>query len=411
MTAGNGPRSGPLPLHGTAEKPASMPWALLAAACLASFAITASGSTRAPFLIDMARDLDVSLPMVANLFGLISVSWGVASFVAGAGSDRWGRRPFLVGAPVGLALCMVAVANSESYLAVVSWAVAGGGFAGLFTGVSLAEVASRVVDHQRGRALSWVMSGQSLTMLIGVPLAALIGAGIGWRGVHICVAALSLISAVAMFATTRPASHPVSGRVSAASPPPTLRAAVSARVVKLLASVVAERICFGLAAVYYATFLQSTHGLSLQVLALPLAVFAVGNILGTLLGGQLADRLANRMLTFAVAMIASGVVAILLFGWRPNVTVSVTLGFLYGLCNALARPSLMASLAEVPAHVRGTVMGLNSTVASIGWLAAAALGGWMLATVGFDGFGPLAALLAISGAALALLGPSIVDRK
>ena len=34
-----------------------LPWPLLLAASLAMFTVAASGTTRAPFLIDMARDL------------------------------------------------------------------------------------------------------------------------------------------------------------------------------------------------------------------------------------------------------------------------------------------------------------------------------------------------------------------
>ena len=111
---------------------------------------------------------------------------------------------------------------------------------------------------------------------------------------------------------------------------------------------IAERVCYGLVAVYYATFLQSTFGLSLSEVALPLAVFALGNILGTLLGGQLADRMTNRLGIFAAAMLASGVAALALFGWQADLTTAVALGFGYVFCNAIARPSLMASLGDVP---------------------------------------------------------------
>jgi predicted MFS family arabinose efflux permease len=62
----------------------------------------------------------------------------------------------------------------------------------------------------------------------------------------------------------------------------------------------------------------------------------------------------------------------------------------------------MAALADVPAEVRGTVMGLNSTVASGGWLAAAAVGGWIIADIGFAGFGPLIAGLTVAAAIIAL---------
>ena len=128
--------------------------------------------------------------------------------------------------------------------------------------------------------------------------------------------------------------------------------------------------------------------------------------IGTIVGGQLGDRLRNRALTFAVALVASGGVAILLFSWPAGAPISTALGFGYMFANAIARPSLMAALSNVPSEVRGTVMGLNSTAASAGWLAAAALGGWILSTIGFSGFGPLAGALAILGAVLALLGRS-----
>jgi hypothetical protein len=55
----------------------------------------------------------------------------------------------------------------------------------------------------------------------------------------------------------------------------------------------------------------------------------------------------------------------------------------------------MAALANVPDEVRGTVLGLNVTSASFGWLGAAAHGGWMMAGNGFAGFGPLAAAIGL----------------
>ena len=377
-----------------------MPWALLLAASLAMFTVGASGTTRAPFLIDMARDLSVSVPLIANLVAVSSVTWGITSIFAGAGSDRWGTRPFLIGGPLGLAVTTIGIATGGSFLSVATWVTLAGGFCGLFSGTIFTEVSSRVLPSQQGRALGWVMSGQSLTLLVGVPLAAWVGSWIGWRGVNVCIVGLAVITAASLWAATtrRSSADPVGTRRV-----PSMRAALSRPVLRLLSMGVAERICYGLVAVYYATFLQSTYALSLEEVALPLAVFALGNIVGTLLGGQLADRLPNRLMIFAIAMLACGGAALALFGWQDDVQTSVALGFGYVFFNAIARPSLMASLSDVPEHIRGTVMGLNVTSNSLGWLGAAGLGGWMIGSFGFAGFGPLAAAVAALAAGLAFI--------
>jgi len=378
-----------------------LPYGLLVVSCLAMFAASSSGTTRAPFLLDMSRDLNTALPLVANLVAMTSIAWGVASLLAGAGSDRFGRRPFLLLGPLGLMLALVGVAQAGSFLTVALWSVAAGGFSGGFTGPVYAEVSARVHAGQRGRALGWVMAGQSLTLLVGVPMAAWIGSFAGWRGVNLCIGVLALAALIGMLITTY-------GRVSSAravgSKPASLGTVMSGPVLRLLTMGVCERVCYGLTAVYFATFLQSTYAISVAAVAIPLALFAAGNILGTIVGGQLADRLSNRLRTFAVAMAGSSGVALLLFGWPANLETSVGLGFLYVFVNAVARPSMLAALTDVPEAIRGTVLGLNVTSASFGWLFAASLGGWMMASYGFGGFGPLAALFGLIGAALALLG-------
>ena len=376
-----------------------LPWPLLSAATLAMFTVSASGTTRAPFLIDMARELSVSVPTVANLVAISSISWGITSLIAGPGCDRWGTRPFLIGGPLALALAATGVATAGGFLMVAAWVTIAGACCGTFSGVIFTEVSLRVPAHQQGRALGWVMSGQSLTLLVGVPLAAWVGSWIGWRGVNLSIAGLALLTVLCMLATTRRRT----GVARSVTRKPSLRGAMTLPVLRLLGMGVTERICYGLVAVYYATFLQSTYAVSLSAVALPLAVFAAGNILGTLLGGQLADRLPNRMAIFAAAMFASGLAALLLFGWQSGLQTSVALGFGYVFFNAIARPSLMASLSDVSEQVRGTVMGLNVTSNSIGWLSAAGLGGWMIGSFGFSGFGPLAAIVAVSGGSLALL--------
>src|SRR4051812_44878045 len=174
----------------------ALPWALIGAACLGSFAATSSGTTRAPFLLVMSHDLGVSMPLVANLVSMTATAWGFTSAFGGWLSDRVGRRVMLVGGLFCLALAMCGQAMAGNFLWVAVWATIAGGCAGTFPGVVFADVSSRADDRQRARALGWVMTGQSLTLVVGVPLAAWIGALIGWRGWNVCIAGLALAGAL-----------------------------------------------------------------------------------------------------------------------------------------------------------------------------------------------------------------------
>lgn len=380
-----------------------MPWALVIACCIGMFAATASGSTRAPFLIEMAADFAVGLPAIANLFGMTAIFWGISSFLSGKGADRWGRRFFLVAGPGGLAASLVAISLTEQYWSMVFCVAIAAAFCGSFTAVSMAEVSLRTSDPQRGRALGWVMSGQSLTLLIGTPSAALIGASIGWRGVHVTVAGVAVFAVILLLVNTgRRSENPEIFHRPAGTAPPTLLQALNAPVVRLFASLILERIGFGLAAFFYPAFLRTAYDLQIATVALPLVAFAVGNIAGTILGGQLADRYPFRRKSIAGMLFLSGAFALAWFLWTPDLMTTTLLGVGFSLFNALSRPPMVSALADGPAEVRGVIMGLNSTVASIGWLTASVLGGWFYMSSGFSGFGPLILFTSAIGALILL---------
>jgi predicted MFS family arabinose efflux permease len=63
----------------------------------------------------------------------------------------------------------------------------------------------------------------------------------------------------------------------------------------------------------------------------------------------------------------------------------------------------MATFSEVPAELRGTILGLNISMSSVGWLGAATLGGWLVARYGFASLGVLTVGVAGTGALLAVI--------
>lgn len=388
-----------------------LPWRLVIAASIGMFAATSTGSTRSPFLPDIAADLSVSLPAVANLFGVTACSWGISSFVAGRLSDRLGRRPFLFGAPVCLALAMFAVAHVPTYTALVIITIFAGLCCGAFTATAMAEVSVQTGVSHQGRALGYVMTGQSLTLLVGVPLAAWLGASIGWRGMHLVLAGLAAFAVVAMIFGLRSQETGVSTSKTETRTKSKLGEAMTGPVIRLFIALVFERICFGLAVFYYASYLRTAYNLPVSDVALPLVVFALGNILGTMIGGQVADKFPYRRISFAVALVIAGCFAVPWFAWPAGLGITVGFGVLFAFFNGMARPPLLAALADVPPQFRGAVMGLNSAIASLGWLTAALAGGWLYAGIGFVGFSPLMALMCVIAAIVVVPDTRLVQQQ
>ena len=87
------------------------------------------------------------------------------------------------------------------------------------------------------------------------------------------------------------------GRVSSArvrgARAPSLRTALFLPAIRLLGMGIMERICNGLTAVYFVTFLQSTYHLTLNVVTLPLAVRR-GRCFGWLSEGPMSRRSPTR---------------------------------------------------------------------------------------------------------------------
>jgi len=104
-------RVGTRALSPVADRPAApaktRPAALLVTLCWTTFLVSSAGTAIAPFLLDMARDLDAELAAVGNLVALLSIAWGCMSLTAGTASDRVGRRPILLGGVLTLGAARV----------------------------------------------------------------------------------------------------------------------------------------------------------------------------------------------------------------------------------------------------------------------------------------------------------------
>ena len=132
-------------------------------------------------------------------------------------------------------------ATSHSYAEAVGWQIVSGLGGGAFMGTVYATVSDHVPPGTRGRAMSWVITGQSLSLLLGVPLVTLLGALGGWRGAVAMHGAIVVLTALAVRIVTPPdpPRHPHAAR--AKTPFAVL---LKPKLMALLAAGTTERFCF-----------------------------------------------------------------------------------------------------------------------------------------------------------------------
>lgn len=384
----------------TRSNAAALPLGLLAVGGAGMFMSGSIGTGRAPFLLQMAGDLNVDIVVLSHMLAGSSVAVGVSSFFTGPLAERLGRRGLLVGALAVMAAMMAGSAAASAYWQVLLAALMGGLASGIYMGTIYGEVGDRVSDSQRGRAMGWLIGGQSLSLLVGVPLATWIGAYVGWRGVSLVIGGCTALVAGATVMLLQGGGRSASTGLARGR----MRSALCPHVLALLGASVTERICFGMLATYFATYLQLTHHLTLVQLPIPLMLVAGFNFLGNLLGGRITDRVANRPLLFAVAALSTGGAAVALFVPTWGVTGAVAVACVFMLVNGASRPPLFALLGGVPPQVRSTVLGINISCASVGWMSSALLGGILVAAEAWATMAWVAAALSLVGAALVWVG-------
>lgn len=216
---------------------------------------------------------------------------------------RLDRRRLLLGLLVLALLANVLTAVAPSYaIVVVARLVLGVAIAGTWS-MALAVASHLVPAGSLGRAMSVVNLGVAGATVAAVPLGALISSYAGWRAVFWAVAAATAV-AILLFTVLMP-----SVPAAASGGLRTLVDVVRSRVVLLgligLAILVAGH--FG-SYTFIRTAAEGVPGLTPATIAVLLAVYGVGGLLGNVLCGLVADRHLGVALMLVPLLIAVGII-------------------------------------------------------------------------------------------------------
>ncbi len=305
-----------------------------------------------------------------HVIGLIMSAFFVAGvatqYALGHASDRFGRRPILVGALVAYGLASMTFALPVTALWFTASRLIQGAAAGALEVTALSAVAALYPETERGRAVARILSAQLLGVAIG-PLAGALTtvANLGWVFVATGVASL-----LAAFVATR---LDLGGPVSTTGP--LVKVSWSPRLIGSLVAAGATGLTIGVYEACLTLLMNSHHATTLEI-RLSWTLFSIPWLVLSRLGGWLADHANRRVI--ALAGLWNGAIFLALYPHIHNNVVMIFVGSLESIGAAASVPAI-ASLLTQGAHPdeMGRRQGLSATSQTLALALSAGTSGFL----------------------------------
>lgn len=364
----------------------------VAVLALGTFAIGTDGFVIAGVLPGIARDMRTTVAAAGLLVTAFALAYAIAAPLLTAAVARIERRSVMVAGLAVLAAANLAAAAAPSYPALMAARVAAALGAALYSPMAMATAVQLSPPAERGRALSLVLGGMTVSLIVGVPLGSLLGSIGSWRWTFILVAALAALSGLGVrLLLPRVPAFP------ATSLPDRLRLLRRAAVVGNLSATFIWITGAFTVYTFIAPLLTAASGWTGPAVSGLLLAYGIAAFAGNALGGRAADRWGARrsILTALSSLVVS--LTCLAYAAQHGPPAGTPIAIIAVIAWAVAGWSLTPAqahrlIALVPA-AGPEVLSLNTSAVCLGVAAGAALGGRVLSQLGAAPLGLVGAVL------------------
>ncbi|MCK9793890.1 MFS transporter [Isoptericola sp. 4D.3] len=277
----------------------------LAAMFLGSFSLVTAEFLPPGVLTPVAQELAVSEGVVGLSVSVTALTALLTALGLGSLFPRTDRRTLLVVLALGAVVSNVLVAVAPSIGVLMAARLLLGAALGGYWSMSLVIATQLVPPDRVGRAMMVVNAGTTVATVAGVPLGVVLSAASGWRVVFVAIAVVTVVTAVGMRMALPPVA-PTPGIGWSA----TGRALRSPGVALGLVAIVAVIGGHFAGYTYVRPALSLLPGADVGTIAVLLALFGVGGLIGNFAIGAVVDRHLPVLLLAVPVAIGAGVAAV-----------------------------------------------------------------------------------------------------
>ncbi|MBN9303762.1 MAG: hypothetical protein BGO82_15435 [Devosia sp. 67-54] len=278
----------------------------LAAFCIGSTEFIVSG-----ILLSVSGDLGVSIPTAGLLVTGYAAGVAIGGPLLGLLLTRIPLKPAILGVMTIFAIGQLLCALAPNYELLLGARLVSACGHGVFFGVASVAVSQLVPAERRGAALSLFVGGITVANILGLPGGTAIGNAFGWRITFVVIAALAVLSVVAVFIALPAQTR---GEAQADAPLRLQARQLLHQEVFLtylaIAVIMVGQLAFG---TFQVAMLTRVTGIAEAAVPYYLLLGGAGAVTGIWLGGKGADWnidasilivIAGQILTFALLLVA-----------------------------------------------------------------------------------------------------------
>lgn len=339
----------------------------------------------------IAEDLGVSIPTAGLLISAYAIGVMLGAPLMTLTTGRMRRRTLLISLAGIFTLGNLMAALANSYEMLMAARLVTSLNHGAFFGVGSIVAMSVVPKDKSAGAVAAMFMGLTIANVVGVPFATWVGDQLGWRAAFWGIAALGVLTMMALVATLPNNPAPKDG-----SPISELRALGRKSVLGALGLTVLGSSAMFTVFTYIAPILQAETGASVGFITAMLVTYGLGLTVGNWLGGHFADKSVNMTL---IVTLSGLTITLIAFGALMAFPIpAALLIFVWGVASFALVPPLQVRVMQSAHDAPNLASAVNIGAFNLGNAIGAGLGGAVIAL----GLGLPA--VAFAGAGMAALG-------
>ncbi|HNP34325.1 MAG TPA: MFS transporter [Woeseiaceae bacterium] len=344
-------------------------WFVLSLMASVTFVGILSELVPSGILPQMTEGLGIEESEVGFLVGVYALASALAAIPLVSATLAFNRKTLLMVLLIGFAASNIVVGLSSSYEVIIGARIVGGICAGIMWPMIAAYGTRLVPENMHGKAITVIMSGNTLGISIGLPAMTTIGLTFGWRSVFLVLGVIVVAIAVLSYFYLPEVKGEKLNRSN--SPLAVLR--MPSMLIVLLLTFLSVAAHYGLYT--YITLLVELIGFAGGI-GLALLIFGIGSVISVIVSARYIDAYLRPMI---VAMLGIGGISMAMFlVFKGAIGISHAAFFLWGLAFGPLVTMYQTAVTRQVDEARDIATSVQSSVFNLSIMVATWVGGMFL---------------------------------